>query len=409
MPAGKLRLGTGDASRAAFGLDALNFFVANLQTAFGPFVSVFLTSEAWTQSQIGVVLSIGTVTSMASQVPAGALVDRLVNKRAAAAAAIAAIIAGCLVTAVLPARLPVAAAQVLHGFASCMLGPAIAAISLGAAAASATGAGQRFGRNARWASIGNGLAAALMGYVGYAVSGRAVFFLAAALALPGLWALRVIGPGVGAAAIQQASLRPRGSVGALLRDRALVSFAFCCLLFHLSNAAMLPLAAGVATRLEGRAAELVIAASIVLPQLVVALLSPRVGSAAERLGRRPVLIVGFASLPIRGVLLAFAHSSWSIILIQLLDGISGATFGVMLPLIAADITRGSGRFNLCMGILGLMIGAGATISTTLGGYLADTAVRTAFLVLAGAGALATGLVWLAVPETREVEDGSPMV
>ena len=205
MRAGKPRLGTGDAARAAFGLDALNFFVANLQTAFGPFVSVFLTSEAWTQAQIGVVLSIGTVTSMASQVPAGALVDRLRNKRAAAAAAIAAIIVGCIVTAVLPARLPVAAAQVLHGFASSMLGPAIAAISLGAAAASATGAGERFGRNARWASVGNGLAAALMGYVGYAVSGRAVFFLAAALALPGLWALRAIGPGVGAAAMQQGS------------------------------------------------------------------------------------------------------------------------------------------------------------------------------------------------------------
>ncbi len=397
MPAGKSRLGAAEAARAAFGLDALNFFVANLQTAFGPFVSVFLTSEAWTQSQIGVVLSIGTVTSMASQVPAGALVDQLANKRAAAAAAIVAIIAGCLVTAILPARLPVAAAQVLHGFASCMLGPAIAAISLGAAAASVNGAGERFGRNARWASVGNGLAAALMGYVGYAVSGRAVFFLAAALALPGLWALRLIGP---SAAVAVRAVRPRGSVRALLHDRALVSFAFCCLLFHLSNAAMLPLAAGVATRLEGRAAELVIAASIVLPQLVVALLSPRVGLSAERLGRRPVLIVGFAALPIRGVLLAFAHSSWSIILIQLLDGISGATFGVMLPLIAADISRGSGRFNLCMGILGLMIGLGATISTTLGGYLADTAVRTAFLVLAGAGALATGLVWLAVPETK---------
>ncbi len=402
MPAGKPRLGTRDASRAAFGLDALNFFVANLQTAFGPFVSVFLTSEAWTQSQIGVVLSIGTITSMASQVPAGALVDQLRNKRLAAGAAIVAIIVGCLVTAILPARLPVAAAQVLHGFASCMLGPAIAAISLGAAAASATGPGERFGRNARWASVGNGLAAALMGYVGYAVSGRAVFFLAGALALPGLWALRLIGPAAGAAA-RPGAARSRGSTRALLRDRALVSFAFCCLLFHLSNAAMLPLAAGVATRLEGRAAELVIAASIVLPQMVVALLSPRVGLTAERFGRRPVLIVGFASLPIRGVLLAFAHSSWAIILIQLLDGISGATFGVMLPLIAADITRGTGRFNLCMGILGLMIGLGATISTTLGGYLADTAVRTAFLVLAAAGALATVLVWVAVPETKRSE------
>ena len=112
------------------GLDWLNFFVANLQTAFGPFIAVFLTSQHWTEGEIGVVLSIGTATSVASQVPAGAVVDAIRNKRSVAAAAILAIIASCLILALFPERLPVAFAEVLHGVASCMLNPAIAAITL---------------------------------------------------------------------------------------------------------------------------------------------------------------------------------------------------------------------------------------------------------------------------------------
>ncbi|MEA3149320.1 MAG: hypothetical protein QOD56_259, partial [Gammaproteobacteria bacterium] len=60
---------------AGRGLDWFNLFVANIQTGFGPFIAVYLSSQSWTQTSIGLALSIGTVSSMASQVPAGALVD----------------------------------------------------------------------------------------------------------------------------------------------------------------------------------------------------------------------------------------------------------------------------------------------------------------------------------------------
>ena len=61
--------------RGLRGLDWLNFLVANFQTGFGPFVSVYLTGAGWTQGAIGAALSAGTIASMASQVPGGALVD----------------------------------------------------------------------------------------------------------------------------------------------------------------------------------------------------------------------------------------------------------------------------------------------------------------------------------------------
>ncbi len=382
-------------------------------------MSVYLTTQAWTQGQIGLALSIGTVASMASQIPAGALVDHLHGKRGAAAAAILAVIGGALLLAVWPARLPVAAAEVLHGFASCVLSPAIAAISLAAAEAGGIAAGERFGRNARWASIGNGVAAGLMGACGYWISARAVFVLAALLAVPGLIALRMIRPdtarsvapagalagvapgGARAATVPAVRGLSRLPVRALFSDRRLLAFSACVALFGLSNGAMLPLAASEATSQIGRRAQLVIAACVVLPQLLVALLSPAVGRIAEARGRRGLLLLGFAALPARGVLLSLQLGPYPLIAIEALDGIGAAALGVLLPLIAADITRGTGRFNLCMGFLGLWTAGAATLSTALGGLIADRAsVSAAFLVLAGAGAAGTLLVWAVMPETR---------
>jgi len=192
-------------------------------------------------------------------------------------------------------------------------------------------------------------------------------------------------------------------VMALLTDRRMLVFAACAALFHLSNAAMLPLAAGEVTQRVGTRASLVIAACIVVPQAVVTLLSPWVGRTAERLGRRPILLLGWASLPLRGVLMAVLPNPFLLIALQAISGVSAAVFGVMLPLIADDVTRGLHRFNLCIGIFGLAATAGAALSTTLAGLLADAAGEpAAFLGLAFAGLAGTALVWLAMPETRSI-------
>jgi MFS family permease len=324
---------------------------------------------------------------------------------------------------VFPDRLPVTLAEVLHGFASCMLNPAIAALTLALVAAHTSGGfeassalGERFGRNAAFASIGNAVAAALMGGVGWLVSARATFFLGAAMAIPGLFALRAIegvrlpkrdraaAPGSGDEDGEDPiAEQPKESAWAglkrLLRDRRLFGFGFCVALFHLSNAGMLPLAAGQVTRQAGHFAELVIAACILVPQIVVSVLSPRIGRWAGLVGRRPVMLVAFAALPLRGVLLALGPGPWGIVAIQMLDGISSAAFGVMMPLVASDLSRGTGRFNLCMGLLGLAMGAGATFSTTLGGYAADRSLPLGFLVLAASGLACVLTVWLLVAET----------
>ena len=381
-------------------LDWHNFFVANVQTGFGPFIAVYLTTRAWNQGEIGAALSVGTLAGMVSQLPGGALVDALSNKRTAAFWACAAICASAAILAFLPYWLPVLAAEVLHGFASAMLPAAIAAMSLALVGRAALG--ERLGRNARFAALGNGIAAAVMGAVGSYVSEVAVFYLTAALMLPGIAVLHAIPGGSVAqtvAAETDSGIWREGT--RLLRRRPVLVFALVVALFHLANAAMLPLVAGDITKSIGKQASLVIAACIVLPQLLIAYASPHVGHWADRVGRRPVLAVTFAAVPLRGLLLAYVDSPAALTAVQLLDGISAAGFGVMLPLMAADLTRGGNRFNLCMGLFGLAAGLGATVSTALAGTLADRYGHgPALIALAAAGIGSVALIVLALPETR---------
>lgn len=392
-------------------LDWLNFFVADVQTGFGPFIASYLAAHKWTQGEIGMVLSVGTLASMISQLPAGALVDRLRNKRGAAASAIIAVMLSALLLGASPTLVPVLIAEVLHGFASCMLVPAMAAISL--ALVGRRGLGDRLGRNARFASLGSAIAAAVMGAFGEYFSIRAVFWLTAAMSLPALACLVLIrleqrGARARAAGAEAqargsaAAAEPRVRLVELLRDRRLLIFAACVVLFHLSNAAMLNLAAGEVTLHMGDYVQLVIAACIIVPQVLVAALSPWVGRSADRWGRRPILLLGFAALPLRALLFSGVSSPYLLVPVQLLDGVSAAVFGVMLPLIAADVAGGKGHYNLCIGFFGLSAGIGATLSTLGAGFIAEHfGNAVGFLSLAAVGAAAVLLIWLAMPETRD--------
>src|SRR3954452_13956486 len=143
------------------GLDWFIFFLADVQTGFGPFVAVYLTTQKWTQAQIGFVLSIGGVVGLLGQMPGGVIVDVARSERLVASFAIATIGISALVYAVWPILPVVMTAATLHAAASCVLGPAIAAISLGLVGPSAIG--ERLGRDAGVASLGDGIGAPPMG------------------------------------------------------------------------------------------------------------------------------------------------------------------------------------------------------------------------------------------------------
>src|SRR5712691_5440096 len=370
------------------GLDWFVFFLANAQTGFGPFIAVYLTQEKWTQVDIGLALTIGGLVSLACQVPGGALVDAARSERLVATIAVIGVSMSAVAIAAWPVFVSVMAAQVLHSVASSVLGPAIAAISLGLVGYRALG--ERFGRNACFASIGNGVAAAAMGACGYWLSSYAVFVVTFALGFPTLLALWHIREHEIDPARAHGGTPPRTpektdlGLRMLVRNRALLTFAGCVVLFQLANAALLPLVGSVTTMRSSDWATVLVAVYIVVPQAMVALASPWVGRYAQQYGRRWLLIIGFAALPIRAVLIAFISDPYLLVLVQALDGISAAVLGVLVPLIIADTTRGTGHFNLAQGIVGCGVGIGASLSTTLAGFISDRfGSVTAFLGMAG--------------------------
>lgn len=387
------------------GLDWFIFFLADVQTGFGPFIAVYLTTQKWTQVEIGFVLSIGGIVGLLGQMPGGAIVDAARSERVVAGFAVAAIGMCALAYALWPIFPVVTAAAVLHAMASCVLGPAIAAISLGLVGPLAIG--ERLGRNARFASLGNGSAAALMGACGYYISNRAVFVVTFLLAIPtllALWRIREREIDI----VQAHGAIPREtpdekatSIFTLIRQKPLLIFAGSILLLQLANAAMLPIMAGVVTTRSSQWAPVLIAACIIVPQAIVALMSPTVGRKAQAWGRRPILLIGFGALAIRGTLFATVTDPYLLVAVQIFDGITAAVFAVMIPLVVADIAFGSGHFNLALGIVGTATGIGASLSTVLAGYITDKfGSAVAFLGLAGVAATGLLLILLVMPETR---------
>jgi MFS family permease len=189
----------------------------------------------------------------------------------------------------------------------------------------------------------------------------------------------------------------------IFREPALHIFAVCALLFQMANAAMLPLALNALARHEP-APGLVVSASVIIPQAIVALASPWAGTLVQRIGRRPVLLTGFAAEPLRAVLLGLmiwsGPSGLPLAGIQALDGVGGTVFGICLPLLAADTTRRSGYLNFAIGSLGLAAGLGATASTLLAGILAERIGEPlTFFCLAGIGASAWLILLCLMPET----------
>lgn len=391
--------------RSLRGLDWFAFFVADVQTAWGPFVATYLTSVAWTQFDIGLILTIGTITGLALQIPAGALVDRVPAKRLLAALAVASISASALLLALWPIFSVVVAAKVLHAIASSLLGPTLVAMSLGLVGHALFSI--RLGRNVRFLSLGNAIAAGVAGGIAYYYSNQAIFFLTAALGIPTLIALAQISSSEIDPELARGGISKSGvdtwfdAISGLVHHRVLIGFAATIVLFQLANAAMLPILAGILAKRDPETAALVLSICILVPQFVVVAIAPWIGVTAQSWGRRPLLLLTFVALSARGAIFAVTSDPYLLVAAQLLDGISAASLGVLVPLIIADVTRGSGHFNFAQGLIGAAVGIGASFSTTLAGFIADTSgAPITFLSLACVGVMGLVFVFTIVPETR---------
>jgi len=390
--------------RSQRGLDWLTFFVADVQTTFGPFVALYLSAERWSQGEIGLALTVGGLAGVLSQIPAGALVDAVAAKRLLIGIAIAFIALGALIFAFWPVVVMVFMAEILHGFASAVIAPALAAIGLGLVGHAALS--HRLGRNHRYDAIGNAVTAGLMGVLGHFIARRTTFLVGVALCVPAIWFLtRIRGSEIDYARARSAGDQKEPRRAARLRQIArnppLLVFIASLVLFQFANASVMPLASERLSAEHGSESELVTSALVVVPQLVTAIIAAWVARRAEDWGRKPLLLAGFAVLPLRALLFAVAPGPWYLVAIQGLGGLTAAVIGIMTPLVIADVTRGTGRYNLAQGAAGTATGIGAAVSTTISGYVAQLfGFGIGFLGLAAVALAGLALVYWWLPETR---------
>jgi MFS family permease len=403
-----------DRRRAGRALDAANFFLADVRDGLGPYLAIYLlTEQHWNEARIGVVMSIATLAAILAQVPAGALVDATRAKRALMAAAAILVTAASLLLPWLQSFWPVAATQAIAHSAGVVFPPALAAVSLGIFGHKAFTA--RTGRNETFNHAGNAAAAAIAGGTAYLLGPTAVFYLLALmsaaslvniLAIPGQLIDHELARGLaGHEQERRSRVEQPAGLAILLTCRPLLIFAICVTLFHLSNAAMLPLVGQKLALQDKNLGTSLMSACIVAAQIVMVPMAMLVGARADRWGHKRFFLAALMILPIRGALYTLSDNPAWLVGVQLLDGIGAGIFGAIFPVIVADLMRNTGRFNVAQGAVITAQSIGAALSTSLAGIVVVKAgYSAAFLTLGGAAALGLLICAFALPETRGSAD-----
>ncbi|MEH1776447.1 MFS transporter [Nostoc sp.] len=395
-------------------LDYLNVFLADVRDGVGPYLSIYLKASAnWNPAQIGMAMSASAIATVIAQTPAGALVDRLRQKRMLIVLAAVFVSIGCIAMGLFPNLPVVIGSQIMIGIAAAIFPPAITAITLGLVGHERLD--RRIGRNETFNHAGNLLAATLAGLVGYFIARKAIFFLVAAMAVGSIISVRMIREreidhelargdgeegGEGQEEDNEKPQQPYEGILQLLSDRKILFFTIAVVLFHFANAAMLPLVGQELAQGKGTSDTVYMSACIIVAQLVMIPVSNLAGRFAHT-ARKPIFLLGFAVLPIRGVLYTLSDNPYFLVSVQILDGIAGGIFGVLSVLMVADLTKGTGRFNVTQGMLNTAIGVGAGLSNVLAGFVVKSAgYNVGFLILAAIAVVALAVFWFCVPETK---------
>jgi MFS family permease len=348
-------------------------------------------------------LAVSTLASIASQAPGGALVDAAPSKRLLIGGALAAIASSALLLAFFPHPLIVFSAAVLYGSTGGVIKPALSAIALGLVGHREFSG--RVGRNQRYNAFGNAASASLMGVLAHFTGQRAPFLVAAALCMPTAGALASIrGSEIDYARARSARDRekPReaAGLGEIFKSRPLLVFIAALVIFQLADASVMPLASGRLGREHHDQSTLVTASLVAAPEIVSALIAGWIARRADDWGRKPLLVAGFCVLPLRAALFALAPDPWYLVGVQALGGLTTATIGILTPLVIADLTRGTGRFNLAQGAAGTASALGAALSTAVTGYIAQLSdYSVAFFALAAIAATGVVFLYWFLPET----------
>lgn len=418
-------------------LSALNFFLADVQNGMGPYITVYLNSSAhWNPAQIGAALAAGNIAQVIAQTPTGGLIDRSRRKRRLIVIGSLMILSGCLGIALKAAFQIVLAAQILIGIAGAIFPPCVASLTLGIVGRK--GMDRQTGRNQAYNAAGNCTAALLIGLIGYFYGLRWMFYLIIVLCGCAIFCVMRIrdddidyklargadradtereegeppsqdnedkggGEEEKAGSLKDVLQGQYDGLKELVKDRRVLIFLTSAMIFHFANAAMVPLVTEILAQGQGgKVAILYTSGYMMASQLVFMVVAALAGRLAGSLGRKPLFLFGFAALALRGTLYTLSHNPLYLIAVQCMDGLGAGIFGVVSVLIIADLTKGTGRFNLAQGAIATAVGIGAFLSNSVGGTIAKHAgPHVAFLTLAAIAAGGLVFFWVMMPETRE--------
>ena len=392
-----------DKRQSLVSLDFLNLFLLNIHLGVRPYLVVYLSSVLfWDAVQIGYVMGITGIIGIVAQAPAGALMDLTVHKRKWIA--LAALLIGCcsLATVWFSSFWSITTFQSISTSAGALFAPGLAALSLGIVGRK--GMDERIGRNQTFTALGNILLAVLIGVCAHFYGPSWIYYLVAGMSV--IASLSCL-------SIREKDIDHRLASGkeetkdfhqennSSLFHRTTVVFLLSIVFFHFANAAMLPMLGQLLSRSSPLHASAYLSACIIVAQLVTVPLGVWVGGLSSRFPRRSLFLVAFVLLPIRGVLYTLYHDPFYLISIQVLDALCGTFSGVMQVMIAADITKGTGKFNLMQGIVATALGTGTALSHFLSGYLIQyIGFEKGFLVLSLLAVFALLFFYFAMPETK---------
>lgn len=385
--------------RATWPLEALNFFMADMQAGVGPFLGVFLQAHGWATGAIGSVMTAGGIAGMAVTAPAGALVDGSTRKRWIVVVTGIATLAASFLILISQSWWVVTTSQVATAIAGAAIGPAVAGMTLGIVRQ--RGFNQQNGRNQAFNHAGNMIGAALSGWLGWKFGMPAVFWLAAAFGVGAIASVLLIP----ATAIDHDAARglehdaDRASEGVqgfrvLAENKPLLILAACLACFHLGNGAMLPLyglavvAKGGANPAAFTATTIVVAQAVMI---VVAIVATRLAAAR---GYWLVMLLSFIALPIRGAIAAGLIVRWGVFPVQILDGIGAGLQSVAVPGLVACLLAGTGRVNVGQGAVMTVQGLGASLSPAIGGWMAQLVGYSASFLILGGFSLGALALWI---------------
>jgi MFS family permease len=397
-------------------LDALNFFLADVRDGLGPYLAIYLIAvrgpaQGWNEATVGAILTIAGIVGLISQTPAGSLIDRGKNKPRIVMIAALLVTLSSISLPIVSGFTAVAVTQSIAAVAGAVFAPAISAITLGLVGPKLFA--KRVGRNEAFNHAGNAVSAALAGVLAWKFGPVVVFWLMGGLTVASIvTASRLKNDDIDNAVARGLDCEPEDGDAAceepsgwktLLENKPLMIFAVTAFLFHLANAAMLTSVSQLLARTVGKdQATSLTAACIVAAQLVMVPVAIVVGRNTDRWGTKPLFLVAFAFLAARGALYTVSDNPWWLVGVQAMDGVGAGIFGALFPVVIADLTKGTGRFNVSQGAVASAQGLGAALSATLaGGIIVWAGYTASFLTLATIAALGLGLYVLAMPETKD--------